>query len=64
MKMEELINMVIADESPSDISDKIKEILQIKSIEKINQIRPEVASSMLGSEFNNEEVYEDETQEE
>ena len=48
--------MIITDESPSQISDKIKELLFTKSAEKIDAYRPEVAASM----FNKEE----ETQEE
>jgi len=46
--MEELLDLIITDESPSNVSDKIKEILFTKSSEKINSVRPEVASSLLG----------------
>ena len=45
--MEELIDMIASDESPSQISDKIKNILFAKSSEKIDAIRPNVASSMF-----------------
>lgn len=45
--MEELINAIIEDESPSNISDTIKNILSIKAVEKIDQYRPEVAMSMF-----------------
>ena len=31
--MDDLLNMIIADESPSQVSDKIKEILYAKSAE-------------------------------
>jgi len=48
--MDDLLNMIIADESPSQVSDKIKEILYAKSAEKIDAIRPEVANSVFGSE--------------
>jgi len=47
--MEELINAIIADESPSQISDEIKNILSMKAIERIDEYRPQVAMSM----FNN-----------
>jgi hypothetical protein len=45
--MEELINAIIADESPSQISDEIKNILSMKAVEKIDNYRPEVAMSMF-----------------
>jgi hypothetical protein len=48
--MDDLLNMIIADESPSQVSDKIKEILYAKSSEKIDAVRPEVANSVFGSE--------------
>ena len=46
--MDDLIDMMVANESPADISDKIKEILMQKSAENIDIIRPVVASSMFG----------------
>jgi hypothetical protein len=48
--MDELLDMIIADESPSQISDKIKDILFAKSAEKIDAFRPEVASSLFGED--------------
>jgi hypothetical protein len=46
--MEELLDMFAADESPSEISDKIKELLYAKSANAIDEIRPAVAASLLG----------------
>jgi hypothetical protein len=46
--MNDLIDMMVADESPADISDKIKEILMQKSAENIDIIRPVVSASMFG----------------
>ncbi len=46
--MDDLMDMIIGDESPSKISDKIKSILFAKSTEKIDAIRPEVANSVFG----------------
>jgi hypothetical protein len=48
--MDDLINMMVTDQSPADISDKIKEILMQKSAEKIDTIRPVVAASIFGTE--------------
>ena len=41
------MNMIVTDESPSQISDKIKDILFAKSAEKIDALRPAVASSLF-----------------
>ena len=50
--MEEVIDLMVADASPSDVSDKIKDVLFAKSSEKIDGIKPNVAVSM----FDNTEV--------
>ena len=52
--MEDLIDMIASDESPSQISDKIKELLFTKSAEKVDSIRPEVANSMFFSNVEEE----------
>ena len=44
------MDMIVSDESPSSISDKIKELLFAKSAEKIDSFRPVVASAMFGEE--------------
>lgn len=49
--MDELMDMIVSDESPSQVSDKIKDILFSKASEKIDSLRPVVASSL----FNNSE---------
>jgi hypothetical protein len=46
--MDDLLDMIAADESPSQISDKIKDLLFAKSAEKIDSFRPAVASSLFG----------------
>jgi hypothetical protein len=47
--MDDLIDMMVSNESPADISDRIKEILMQKSAENIDIVRPVVAASMFGS---------------
>ena len=42
------MDMIVSDESPSSISDKIKELLFTKSAEKIDSFRPMVANSLFG----------------
>jgi hypothetical protein len=48
--MDDLMDMILSDESPSQISDKIKDILFAKSSEKIDSFRPTVAASLFGEE--------------
>lgn len=59
--MDDLLDMIITDESPSQISDKIKELLFAKSAEKIDAYRPEVAVSMFDQ---NDADVEEESEEE
>jgi len=65
------MDMIGADESASQITDKIKDLLYAKSSEKIELARPEVASSLFGTqeveyetedELDNEEEYETEAE--
>jgi hypothetical protein len=49
------LDMIATDEAPSQISDKIKELLFAKSAEKIDTFRPSVAMSMFGQEEQKEE---------
>jgi hypothetical protein len=60
--MDELMDMLATDESPSQISDKIKDLLFAKSAERIDAFRPMVANSIFGEE-EVEDTYEvDETE--
>ena len=43
------MDMIVTDESPSQISDKIKELLFNKSAEKVDTFKPLVANSMFDS---------------
>ena len=60
--MEELMDLLVNDESPSQVSDKIKDILYSKSAEMITNVRPEVASSLFddGEELEDSEETTDE----
>ncbi len=44
----ELMDMITKDESPSQISDRIKDMLFAKSAERIDTYRPDVANSLFG----------------
>lgn len=48
--MEELLDMIVADESPSQISDKIKDLLFSKSYDKIETMRPAAAASLFSGQ--------------
>jgi hypothetical protein len=56
--MDDLLDMIAADESPSTVSDKIKDLLFAKSAERIDAFRPMAAANMFG------EVEEEESGEE
>ena len=53
--MDELMNLVIADESPSEISDSIKNQLFAKATERVDALKPAVTNAMLGYEIESEE---------
>jgi hypothetical protein len=48
--MEELIDLIATDSSPSEVTDKIKDLLFAKAAERVDGARPYVASSMFGEE--------------
>tara|TARA_R100000278_G_C5387502_1_gene134814 strand:+ start:176 stop:343 length:168 start_codon:yes stop_codon:yes gene_type:complete len=45
--MEEIVNLIGADSSASDISDRIKDVLFAKAAERIEGIKPTVGASMF-----------------
>ena len=47
MDMEELMDLIVKDESPSQISDGIKDQLFSRSAERIQGISPQVAASLF-----------------
>ena len=58
--MDDLLDAIVTDESPSQISDKIKDLLFAKSAEKIGAFRPYVASQTFGDPAEAEEEIDDE----
>ena len=48
------MDMLATDQSASEISDKIKEILYAKSAEKIDAAKPNAAASLFGQEVDTE----------
>ena len=50
MTMPDILNMMVADESPSKISDEINNLLFAKAAEKVDAFRPEVSADMFGEQ--------------
>jgi len=48
--MEDLVDLIVTGESPTEISDAIKAVLYNKAAEKIEDLKPLVASSMFDDE--------------
>ena len=57
--MDELLDMITKDESPSGISDAIKDALYAKSAEKIGAHKNDVAASLFGSPEDEEQLQQD-----
>ena len=57
--MDELMDMITKDESPSGISDAIKDALYAKSAEKISNHKNSVAASLFGSPEDEEQLQQD-----
>ena len=53
------MDMMATDESPSQISDRIKDMLMAKSAERVDNFRPDVASSVFDGEQPEEEIESD-----
>ena len=51
----EFMDMILTNNSPEELSDKIKEILYTKSSENIDNLKPEIAKSMFDSTDTEEE---------
>ena len=56
---DELMDMMVADDGASQVSDKMKDILFAKSAERVDAYRQEVANSLFG---NTETEVEDEVE--
>ena len=50
------MDMIAADDSASQVSDKIKDILDSKSAERVDGYKPNVANSLFGDQESADEV--------
>ena len=62
--MEELVDLIATDASPSDVSDKIKDALMAKAAARIDAFKPNVASTVFDGEVPEEEEVVDELEDE
>ena len=58
--MEELVDLIATDASPSDVADKIKDALMAKAAARIGAFKPQVASTVFDGEVPDEEEVSDE----
>ena len=54
--MDELMDMIAADDSASQVSDKIIDILFAKSAERVDGYKPNVANSLFGDQESADEI--------
>tara|TARA_B100000427_G_scaffold48732_1_gene36694 strand:+ start:350 stop:580 length:231 start_codon:yes stop_codon:yes gene_type:complete len=48
--MDDLMDAIVANDSPSKVSDAIKDILYAKTADKVDSLKPEIASSLFGND--------------
>jgi len=48
--MDDLMDMIIGDETPANISDKIKDVLYAKASERVDAMRSPVADTVFGDD--------------
>ena len=51
ISMDDLMDAIVANDSPSKVSDAIKDILYAKTADKVDSLKPEIASSLFGNEI-------------
>ena len=49
ISMDDLMDAIVANDSPSKVSDAIKDILFAKTADKVDSLKPEIASSLFGN---------------
>ena len=57
------MDLMVTGESPSDVSDKLKEILYAKAAERVDSMKPGAANSLFGSEDIEDEIETDSEEE-
>ena len=50
ISMDDLMDAIVANDSPSKVSDAIKDLLYAKTAEKVDALKPEIANSLFGDQ--------------
>ena len=50
ISMDDLMDAIVANDSPSQVSDAIKDLLYAKTADKVDALKPEVANSLFGDQ--------------
>ena len=56
LSMDDLMDAIVANDSPSKVSDAIKDLLYAKTADKVDNLKPEVANSLFGDQIPQDEV--------
>ena len=51
ISMDDLMDSIVANQSPSQVSDAIKDLLYAKSATKVDELKPEIANSLFGDQI-------------
>ena len=51
ISMDNLMDAIVANDSPSKVSDAIKDLLYAKTASKVDSLKPEVANSLFGDQI-------------
>ena len=51
ISMDDLMDAIVANDSPSKVSDAIKDLLYAKSANKVDALKPEIANSLFGDQI-------------
>tara|TARA_B100001123_G_C14588663_1_gene741072 strand:- start:221 stop:463 length:243 start_codon:yes stop_codon:yes gene_type:complete len=50
ISMDDLMDAIVANDSPSQVSDAIKDLLYAKTADKVDALKPEIANSLFGDQ--------------
>ena len=51
ISMDDLMDAIVANDSPSKVSDAIKDLLYAKTADKVDYLKPEIANSLFGDQI-------------
>ena len=54
--MDDLMDAIVANDSPSKVSDAIKDMLYSRTADKVDALKPDIASSLFGDDQVEDEV--------